>query len=797
MKNAKLGQKHTKIKYLYHALAFLLPAVILTLVLRVMGFYPFGERSLLIMDMNDQYVHFFSSLKGLFSGDTSLFFSWEKGMGQNYIGLFAYYLASPLSFITVLFSTDTLPLGILLLTIIKISLCGVTLSIYLDKAFDENRAFKLYFTTAYALMSYNLVYSLSLMWLDAVILLPLILCGIEYIIRKGRGTLFILSIAAVFICNYYLAFSVSVFCVMYYFYRWFWLHGIKETKALWQNFVKIALSALAGIGLSAWLIVPTVVDLTTKGAGWENPETFNFPFMDIFRKLTPNFYDSIMNGGLPAIFCGVGVTCLAIAFFFNPKIVTKAKVMAGAIIGLFVVSFWVVPLDEVWHGFQTPNWFPYRYAFLFSFFMVFMAYMQFAHMEIRLKPVFKSAICIFLIFLLSCTMYHNSKVMLMGLDREFTYKKFTDYKDFCDETSGFLSEVTKDTEGLFRVEKDYEYSKNDSMLLGYHGITHFSSHNNKNINTFTKNAGMAQAFFWNSYFGSTPVTDSILGVKYIMAKSERSEEFYTEKKHYNSKTLYKNDYVLPMGFVADRNMDMGEFSSANPFKNQNVLIECLSGIEQDIFYPIEYRKKSNAKKTVTTITFTAPNSEPVYLYMDGEEEDVCEVYVNDIFHAHYFTRETKINLYLGTFAPGEEVEIEVKALNNKKVPLTTMFLQYLDTAAYKDSIAKLQKEAFYDVQKKSTGLSANIDTEKESLVFTSIPRTKGFSVKINGKKAETSAYMDTYLSFVVPAGTSHIEIRFVSPGFYTGLALSTGTAIILLFLLGKKRKKIVFSHENS
>ncbi len=172
-------------RYLLHFMAFLLPAFLLLAMFSALGFYPFGEKALLIMDMNDQYIHFFASLKDLVSGDNSLFFSWSKAMGQNYIGLFAYYLASPLSFLTLFFGNEILPLGIFVLTVLKISLCGLTFSVYLSQAFDENRTFKLFFTTCYALMSYNLVYSLSLMWLDAVIYLPIILLGIESII-KGK-----------------------------------------------------------------------------------------------------------------------------------------------------------------------------------------------------------------------------------------------------------------------------------------------------------------------------------------------------------------------------------------------------------------------------------------------------------------------------------------------------------------------------------------------------------------------------------------------------------------------------------
>ena len=88
--------------------AFLLPVLLFLCILYQCGFYPFGEKSMLIMDMKDQYVEFFASLRDALFGDYSLFFSWSRSMGGNYWGILTYYLASPLSFITLFFPVEQL-----------------------------------------------------------------------------------------------------------------------------------------------------------------------------------------------------------------------------------------------------------------------------------------------------------------------------------------------------------------------------------------------------------------------------------------------------------------------------------------------------------------------------------------------------------------------------------------------------------------------------------------------------------------------------------------------------------------
>ena len=52
--------------------AFILAEIIMVCILKAGGFYPFGTKSMLIMDMN---LEFITSLRSIFKGDASFFFS--------------------------------------------------------------------------------------------------------------------------------------------------------------------------------------------------------------------------------------------------------------------------------------------------------------------------------------------------------------------------------------------------------------------------------------------------------------------------------------------------------------------------------------------------------------------------------------------------------------------------------------------------------------------------------------------------------------------------------------------------
>lgn len=55
--------------------AFILAEIIMVCILKAGGFYPFGTKSMLIMDMKGQNLEFITSLRSIFKGDASFFFS--------------------------------------------------------------------------------------------------------------------------------------------------------------------------------------------------------------------------------------------------------------------------------------------------------------------------------------------------------------------------------------------------------------------------------------------------------------------------------------------------------------------------------------------------------------------------------------------------------------------------------------------------------------------------------------------------------------------------------------------------
>ena len=73
-----------------HLLAFLIPFCGMLLVMLVCGYHPFGTSAMLYSDNYHQYYPFFAAFRRALRSGSSLLYSWDVGMGVDYLGLIAY-----------------------------------------------------------------------------------------------------------------------------------------------------------------------------------------------------------------------------------------------------------------------------------------------------------------------------------------------------------------------------------------------------------------------------------------------------------------------------------------------------------------------------------------------------------------------------------------------------------------------------------------------------------------------------------------------------------------------------------
>ena len=780
---------------LLYGLSFLLPVIILLLIFVNRGFYPFGGKTLFIMDMRDQYVEFFASLRNVISGDDSLFLSWSRSMGGNYLGLFAYYIASPLSFLTVFFPVKKLTCAIMLLTLLKIGLAGMSFAFYGDylwkhsggSAFDKRagktpredgkygRLLAAPLAVSYALISYNMVYSMCLMWLDGVIFLPLILLGVEKILDGGKGLQYMLALAGLFYCNYYTGYMVGIFTAIYTVYRILCRVEKKSVKEYGIKFLRIGITTLFAFGISAPLLFPVIKDLVQgklSTASYMPDSETNFIFAELLSKLKNGVYDSITNSGLPAIYCGYAALGLAALFFVLRGISLREKAGALLILALSACSFYFTKWDIAWHGFRYPNWFPYRYAFVCSFFLLYMALRSMGVM-CGMKWVGRRSygwILTVLAAAVSADMYLNADAMFDGLERQFGYGAMADYEAFLDKTQPLVEQVKEQDEGFYRINQGYEYSKNDAMLLGYHGMTHYSSTFHGAVNALTKKLGLAQAHIWNSGYGSNPLLDSLFAVKYILEDGMVPAEYSWAGG--GSAAVYENGYALPIAYGAPCINLNPNLNTGDPFSNQNAFLNAIAGTNEAYFTSYPYITEQTGLSW--SYTFIADSANPVYLYMKPIKSSKANVYVNGTWAGNYFSTETNCSLFLGNFQPGQQVEVRIEPSGEAAVSSAVIAQLHMDLL--ERTLAGLSGSGMRIERHGNGKLSGRIQLGENQKIITSIPYDSGWTVKVDGRKAAVTKFADTFLAVEAGSGEHEISFSYVSPGFGMGTALFAAAA---------------------
>ena len=181
----KLPQgKHLKVNNL--ALAFAIPCVGMLFVMLISQYEPFGSYSMLYSDMYHQYYPFFVAFRDALRQGKGLLYTWSVGLGMDYLGLIAYYLASPLNLLSVLVPEGLLLEYFSLLVPIKLGLAGLFFAVFLKNIFGRSDVSIAVFGGFYGLCAWALGFQWNVMWLDTFALLPLVALGTVQLLREKK-----------------------------------------------------------------------------------------------------------------------------------------------------------------------------------------------------------------------------------------------------------------------------------------------------------------------------------------------------------------------------------------------------------------------------------------------------------------------------------------------------------------------------------------------------------------------------------------------------------------------------------
>lgn len=372
-------------KWNYAALAFILPVCGLLIVRLICSIFFNGTYSLLYSDCYHQYYPFFLEFRRALRSGESLLYNWSVGMGMDYLGLVAYYLASPLNLVTVLLPEGMMVAYFSALMPIKLGFASLFFSIFLKKTFHKNDFSIVVFGCLYALCAWALGYQWNIMWLDTFALLPLVVLGTISLLNEKKFVLYTVSLFFSVVTNYYIGLFTCIFVflvfVCYQICRW---QGFKK---FFGDLLRIAVFSVLAIGMTAFLELPAFAALqTTQSSVNKFPTGFRiniadqqtwYGLFDAMRQVAGNgnlLVTMTRKEGLPNIYCGLITNILAFLFLTCRQVKLRDKLCASFLLVFLNLSFIIRQLDYIWHGFHFTNQIPYRFSFLYSFVLLYMAY---------------------------------------------------------------------------------------------------------------------------------------------------------------------------------------------------------------------------------------------------------------------------------------------------------------------------------------------------------------------------------------------------------------------------------------
>ena len=367
------------------ALAFAIPFVGMLFVMLISRYEPFGNYSMLYSDMYHQYYPFFVAFRSALREGKGLLYTWSVGLGMDYLGLIAYYLASPLNLLSVLVPESLLLEYFSLLVPIKLGFAGLFFAVFLKELFGKRDISVSVFGGFYGLCAWALGFQWNIMWVDTFALLPLVALGTVKLLQEKKFILYTVSLFFSIFSNYYIGlftcFFVFLLFFVYEFCRW---GGWKKFA---EDFLRIALFSVLAIGMAAILALPALGALQSSQSSVNKfPTGFRLNIakehnlkglLDAMRQVAGNMGGSIepnFKEGLPNVYCGIISVFLMMLYLLAKKISWRDKISAVALLLFFNISFIIRQLDYIWHGFHFTNMIPYRFSFLYSFVVLYMAY---------------------------------------------------------------------------------------------------------------------------------------------------------------------------------------------------------------------------------------------------------------------------------------------------------------------------------------------------------------------------------------------------------------------------------------
>lgn len=791
--------------------SFLFPIMVCLIAYAVLGIYPFGTRSSLIIDGVHQYLGLYEELANQIQSGHWQFSA--HAMGFDFYSCFSYYLSSPFSLlILLLMKVCNVNEAVTIAVLIKIGLIGAIMSWYIEKK-TARADIAICSGCMYALSNFVLGYYSNLMWFDCVMLLPLLAWSIEELVISADWIRYAWIFGYCIISNYYIGFMIGTFSLLY-------VITIAVAAEVSAKRMRIVISflkgSLLGAGAAGSILIPTLCMLPDLPAldriGALDWKTVYGSLLDPAGRLLFDSFSVATSAdpGAANLYCGCITLLLLMLFFADPRISRKEKLAKGSLLAFYYLSFHIAALNLLLHGLHQPIGMSARFSFIFIFLLLSLSAKSWSkaeHMPRTGKQagtvlafalagasgiVSQNAAALFSMLLI---LTYASVLMVIPQAKRMMKKVMLSVLVLCEvSVHGLFSMCHNGTANrdiylenktelqtlleTARYDPSYRCAilnpilRNEELMFGLNGISLFSSTNTRAMQNWMEKMGLETGNNRFQYQGSTEVLDMLLGIQVIACRHVTSIEdrfsMYPKAASGIFFDVYRNPRVLSHGYLVDPAVLDYRMSASDPFANQNALLQKMGLPEA---FKTEEILPSDHSAWQTDFQVEMQAGQHRYLWIDGIEP--AAVTVNGRVQRSSDWNNHLIDL--GRYDKAQVIDVRMSTY------VQTALIGTIDPMALDEAYRALSRHQIHFSEGKGT-----IYVPNEGVLFLPWFVQKGSRVLIDGqlKRIEDIAGLSgIYLS----EGSHSVQMIYIVPGLQEGALLSLLSMLMLLRQMSRAR----------
>ena len=846
MRKEKMLNLINKVSYYLNKYAYLLlpiiTGIIFLLICKGNELYPFGNKTIAWCDMDQQGIPLLSQFKDVLEGKKGFTYNFANASGMSLFSVYFFFLSSPFSYLVIFVEKAEIANFMNLIVMFKLMVASLTMGIYLKKKYENiNVLFIISLSLLYTYSVYNLMYYQNVMWLDIVYLFPLLVLSLDYLLDKNKFIPYLILIALVVITNYYIAFMVICFVLIYVGLN---LYQRRKEEDIHQKARSFIISSFIAALLSCFSIIPSFIQYLESARGQSLVDSLSFSWFLTHLQTT-----------LPLLLGFVSV----IPFLFK-KDVSKERKNKYIILLLLLIPILIDPINCMWHlgSYQA---FPCRFAFMLTFIVLDIVAINLNETKeekFNFKHVVGFSISLILIVSLyvfennyiskkvqdldqySHSLWGNStsleallryySIILIGvliiyllykiklMNKKILSISFINLTiiEILFSTSVYLIPPSSDSspyqklyslsehindDSFYRVKTDSKITDiNNIGAIGFNSIGHYTSLTNKDYMFTMKKLGYSSYWMEVGTYGGTSFTDALLVNKYTL-KYGASEESICSNDYYH----LEENKVLPFGIITNSNLEeCKELEEDTRVKMQETIYQTLFDTSNPLHTVYEPTSLSNVDivKNNSRIKYvTSGGGTLTYnIYIEGTQSvyfEAFDKYSNNLTESindkitimssgkHISTYPTKnLNgtIHLGTYT-NKNISIRVKI--SETIDVSSLNVFSVNEETLNNEIEKAQK---LNLKVEANKIKGTITTEKESYLFLPICYSNGIKAKINGNKVNVIKVFSTFVAIKLTSGINEVSITYSQPGLGLGITLSLlGMGLLVLYLFFKDR----------